>query len=155
MEKSLAHRLRDARKMRGLTQVQLANASGIKQSDVSKIERGETLRPTGLIQLAQALQVSPNWLATGDGEMVPTMTTANVKWTGAAIDGQEPDDYDQIENWLQLTDAIKSKLAPTLQGAGREQLVKYITGEISQEDALNTLSSLVDVSYGLLKRSQG
>lgn len=64
---SLAKRLRSARKDEGLTQTQLAQISGVKQSDISKIERGKIQKSTGLLALARALHRNPNWLDTGDG----------------------------------------------------------------------------------------
>lgn len=66
---TLAARLRHARKAKQLTQVQLSALSGVRQSDISKIERGDTLRTTSGVELATALDVSPVWLITGDGEM--------------------------------------------------------------------------------------
>lgn len=51
-----------------MTQTQLAKTSGVMQSDVSKIERGDTLKPTGLLALARALECSADWLDTGDGQ---------------------------------------------------------------------------------------
>jgi len=70
---TLAKRLRHARKARNLTQVELAEKSGVAQSDISKIERGETLSTTKLVALSNALNVNPNWLDTGDGEMTPAV----------------------------------------------------------------------------------
>lgn len=64
---TLAQRAKGARKHRKLTQVQAAAASGVNQSDISKIERGETERPQGLLALARAYGCSPHWLDTGDG----------------------------------------------------------------------------------------
>lgn len=66
---TLAKRLKHARELRGWTQTQLAQESGVKQSDISKIERGDTLKPTGLLALARALQVVPEWLDAGDEGM--------------------------------------------------------------------------------------
>lgn len=66
---TLAKRLKHARTLRGMTQAQLSDASGVKQPDISKIERGEILKSTGLLGLARALSVSPDWLDVGDGPM--------------------------------------------------------------------------------------
>ena len=68
-ESTLASRLRDARTEKQMTQVQLSRVSGVRQSDISKIERGDTMRSTSTVELAQALGIDPVWLATGDGEM--------------------------------------------------------------------------------------
>lgn len=64
---TLGKRLRHARKERGLTQDQLEAASGVKQSDISKLERGESNTTTGLVKLAKALGCSADWLDTGNG----------------------------------------------------------------------------------------
>lgn len=64
---TLGQRLKFARLERGLTQVQLALSSGVKQSDISKLERGDSNTTAGLVRLAKALGCSPEWLDTGDG----------------------------------------------------------------------------------------
>lgn len=74
MHDTLAARLKFARKARHWTQEKLSAVSGVKQSDISKIERGDTLRPTGLLALATALQCNPYWLETGDGEWDAAVT---------------------------------------------------------------------------------
>ena len=65
---TIGKRLRWTRKERKLTQQDLASRSGVKQSDISKIERDEIQRPTGLLALARALRCNPDWLDTGDGD---------------------------------------------------------------------------------------
>lgn len=65
---SLAGRVRYARTLRRLTQDRLAELSGLKQGDISKIENGRILKTTGMPGLARALQCSVDWLDTGDGE---------------------------------------------------------------------------------------
>ena len=52
-----------------MRQEDLAKASGLKQSDISKIENGLILKTTGIVALARALRCDPEWLATGEGEM--------------------------------------------------------------------------------------
>lgn len=64
---TLAKRVKWARQQRNFSQVQLSTRSGVKQSDISKIERGDTLRPTNLLALARGLEASADWLDTGDG----------------------------------------------------------------------------------------
>jgi transcriptional regulator with XRE-family HTH domain len=68
---TFAKRVKDRRLELDLTQAQIAERSGIKQSDISKIENGKILQPAGILGLARALQCSPDWLATGEGEMIP------------------------------------------------------------------------------------
>lgn len=62
-------RLRHARKQRNLTQAALARASGLSQRTISSYETGTRKSTTGLVQLAQALEVSPTWLITGTDAM--------------------------------------------------------------------------------------
>lgn len=59
---ALKDRLLLARKRRGMTQMQLAEVSGLKQSDISKLERGKALSTSAIARLALALSVSPQWL---------------------------------------------------------------------------------------------
>ena len=69
--RDISMRLRYARKERSLTQVKLAQLSGVKQASVSDLERGESksFRGTTLLALARALNVSPEWLSHGKGPM--------------------------------------------------------------------------------------
>ena len=62
-------RLRHARKLRKLSQAALAKASGLSQGAISSYENRTRQATTGIIQLAQALNVNPVWLDTGAGPM--------------------------------------------------------------------------------------
>jgi transcriptional regulator with XRE-family HTH domain len=64
---TLAERIKNARAERKLTQVQLAESAGMKQSDISKLERRDSLTSVALPALARALQCDVDWLDTGDG----------------------------------------------------------------------------------------
>ena len=61
----LKDRLKQARKNAGLTQQELAQRAGIKQSSISEIERGLSRTSGHLIKLAQICKVDPVWLAEG------------------------------------------------------------------------------------------
>lgn len=71
MPKDVGVRLRTARKLRGMTQQELAKHSRVSQATISDLETGESKSPTGtnLVSLAQSLDVSPDWLAEGKGDM--------------------------------------------------------------------------------------
>jgi SOS-response transcriptional repressor LexA len=64
---TIAARAKAARKYAKLTQRQAEAASGVKQSSISKIERGDTSRTMSLLALARVYGADPNWLDTGDG----------------------------------------------------------------------------------------
>lgn len=70
-------RLRAARKHKGITQAELAEAAGLKQPSVSHLEdpRNDVEGSAYTVQFARACGVSPDWLADEIGEMLPTAYT--------------------------------------------------------------------------------
>lgn len=64
-------RLRHARKLRGLTQVELAKKAAVTQASISDLERGKSrsFRGVTLIAVARVLNVGTEWLQTGKGSM--------------------------------------------------------------------------------------
>ncbi len=71
MSSGIGERLREARKLKRISQVQLATAAGLKQPSISEIESGETKEISGpnLIAVSAALKIRPEWLVTGKGHM--------------------------------------------------------------------------------------
>lgn len=59
---TLSVRLKNARKAKGLTQVELAQLAGLCQQMVSDIERGRSRSARDLVKLAKALDVSADFL---------------------------------------------------------------------------------------------
>lgn len=94
-------RLKHVRTLRGLKQAELAKKSGVSQASVSELETGESRSPwgTNLVRLAQTLKVSPEWLASGKGQM----------------DGYEaplpPEAVKMAKDWLRLTPEVRSRVA--------------------------------------------
>jgi transcriptional regulator with XRE-family HTH domain len=72
---TLAKRAKAARIHLKLNQAKVAEISGLKQADISKIENGKILRTTGIVGLAKALRCDPEWLLTGDNP--PDWTTSD------------------------------------------------------------------------------
>lgn len=64
---TLAERLKWARDRKQLTQQQLADRAGVKQSTIGNIESGTRLDPRFLVEIAVAVGVDPVWLALGKG----------------------------------------------------------------------------------------
>lgn len=62
---TFAERVKQRRKAMGYTQVALGQRSGLKQSDISKIEQGLIQETTKLLGLAKALDCAPEWLLYG------------------------------------------------------------------------------------------
>lgn len=69
MKTTLAERLKEARTLRGLTQKALADLVGVSQAAIQKIETGKASQTTKIIELANALNVRPEWLSNGSDEM--------------------------------------------------------------------------------------
>ena len=65
---SMGARLKLAREKRRLSQDELAARTGMKQSNISKIEKGGIGQTAGIARLALALQVDPAWLELGIGQ---------------------------------------------------------------------------------------
>lgn len=70
---TLAERIKAARKYASLTQKQLADAAKVEQPLISQLETGKALKTAYLTHIAKACRVSAQWLATGEGKMVPDM----------------------------------------------------------------------------------
>lgn len=66
---TLGDRLKVARKRKKFTQMDLTAATGVSQQVISFIEVGQTNSTPDIFKLADALQVNPKWLATGEGVM--------------------------------------------------------------------------------------
>ena len=64
---TIGQRLRRARKERAVTQVELAERTGVAHSTVVRIERGQARpRIETVGRFAEALGMDPKWLAFGD-----------------------------------------------------------------------------------------
>jgi SOS-response transcriptional repressor LexA len=66
---NIGTRLRHARGLKQWSQEDLANASGVSQASISKIERGDQNSSVHTPQLAAALEVEAIWLASGKEPM--------------------------------------------------------------------------------------
>lgn len=62
-------RLREARRNKGLSQAGLSKLLRVSQASIAAIESGRNKRPTNLVSIAKALDVSPYWLETGKEDM--------------------------------------------------------------------------------------
>lgn len=62
---NLSERLKQARKNKGLSQSTLAKMIGTGQSTIASLENGDNKSTTRILDIARALNVSPNWLEKG------------------------------------------------------------------------------------------
>jgi SOS-response transcriptional repressor LexA len=103
MEKqTFGARVKQVRKAAGLTQKQLAQRAGISQPTVAYIERERNSKSTAAVQLARVLNVSAEWLVSGDGS--GPAGQANVR-RGPAIRGLVPlISSVQAGEWAEIAD---------------------------------------------------
>lgn len=67
-ESEIGTRLVHARTLAGKSQIEIAEAAGLAPTQLSRYESGRSKpRPMTLKRLAEALDISPAWLATGEG----------------------------------------------------------------------------------------
>jgi len=66
-KKAVGKRVRDRRKSIGLSQAALAKAVGMQQQGIYNIEAGIVARPRNLLELAAALETTPEWIMRGIG----------------------------------------------------------------------------------------
>jgi phage repressor protein C with HTH and peptisase S24 domain len=64
---TFADRVRATRLERGMSQAQLATASGISQSTIAQIESSRNKGTKNIVELARALKVNPQWLLRNEG----------------------------------------------------------------------------------------
>lgn len=154
-EMTAGQRLKMARKQAQMTQHQLAAAAKVAQSAIGNIEAGSRGFGSSVIQIARALNVSPDWLATGDGEMrgitaagsmalpaiigsgvasnvVPIASSVKVplvSWVqaGAPSEIREPDPYTEWtkKSWVQAWHSAPSRFAFALRVEGDSMTSPY------------------------------
>ncbi|EOV0983760.1 helix-turn-helix domain-containing protein [Edwardsiella piscicida] len=62
---TLASRVKERRKALKMTQVALAELTGVSQQAINRIESGVISRPRYLLEMSVALDCDPNWLLHG------------------------------------------------------------------------------------------
>ena len=86
----LGERLKTARIKRNLTQVALAQLSGVPQQTIQGIESQRIKETRHIIRLAKALKINPEWLSEGEGEMEESRLG---KYSGFATGEEDSPEY--------------------------------------------------------------
>jgi transcriptional regulator with XRE-family HTH domain len=73
----LANRLRIAREHAGLSQDELAARIKLTQQGIAAIEKGISLKPRKLAEIARVLGVDPAWIEYGEGKRPPWLSLTN------------------------------------------------------------------------------
>lgn len=116
MATTFGGRVKKRREELGLSQTELAKASGIKQPTIGFIESGRNKSSTHVVQIANALKVSPQWLNTGRGPKEANVEAGPairgkvplISWTTAGrwADVQDPFPPGGAEEWLATTATV-------------------------------------------------
>lgn len=86
-----ADRIKQRMQTIGITQDDLGKATGLTQPAIFKLLSGKTQRTTRLAEIAKALKVRPEWLATGEGPMQGDDLTPDEKEFLEAYRALEPE----------------------------------------------------------------
>lgn len=137
-------RLRAARKHAKMTQIEASKASGIPQSTISTSEReshGSSETPV----YAKLYGVDAHWLATGEGEMVPTPTAREVP----SVTALPALGLRGIAGALTEAQAVMDSLPPLLQVAAKAVMRQWLDGQASLTDVITTIEGMQQLSAGL------
>lgn len=108
---TIGNRVKEARKKAGMTQEMLARLSGVPQARISALELNKNKKSSYLIQLSNALGVSPNWLETGvDYSSVEVEYTAMEKELLRLIKGLSEEDRAREISYIQKLVSARSNL---------------------------------------------
>lgn len=75
---ALGNRIKQARQRRKMSQADLAEKVGLTQAAIGALETRDSSRSSRLFELAAALMVTPDWLATGVGTLETAMMKAEI-----------------------------------------------------------------------------
>lgn len=85
----LKDRLKIARKTKNMTQFDVVSGiAGLSQSAYSQLESGKVKSSGKIVEIAQFLNVNPQWLATGQGEMNANIGNVSIGGNNTGIIGQ-------------------------------------------------------------------
>lgn len=95
-----ATRIREARRLAGLSQGQVAALLGLHRPAVSEIEAGKRrVRADEITQLAELFEVSVSWLL-GEGAETANVNEARLELAARELSKLKPDDLDRLLSLL-------------------------------------------------------
>jgi transcriptional regulator with XRE-family HTH domain len=92
----IASRIREARKMAGLSQTQVAKMVGVHRPSISEIEAGNrNVSAEEIAQFAEIFDVSPSWLI-GEGADKVDMHDSKIQLAARELQKLKPEDLDRL-----------------------------------------------------------
>lgn len=137
---SLGQRLKLVREGKKLTQLSLAQRSGVSQQLISRLESGHVESTTEIFPLADALAVDARWLATGQCSIVdapeespskPLMQVPVVSWVAAG-------------NWREMIESDEHTTIAVACKVGRNAYALQIKGDSMEPGFPNGSYIVVD-----------
>lgn len=130
---TIGKRISERRKVLGLSQDELAKLAGYKgQSGIREIEVGAVRKPGKILELASALRVRPEWLASGVGEMLEEEAMDQVRLLVGAhsrqlYEGDEKMDHSEFFSVFSLVPryAVQAGAGPGME-VHSEQIVDHL-----------------------------
>ena len=97
---TLGKRIKAKREELKMTQSKLAELVGIRQPTLSDLEKGINSNTTKILEIANALDVTPEWLMYGEGKSIPT--TLDVTPIPNTVSLEKPSDnvYVPVISWV-------------------------------------------------------
>ena len=83
---TLSDRLKSERKSRKWSQAYLAVKAGVGETTINELENNPVRGTKKIIQIARALRVNPEWLATGRGPKSPVIDVASAYVVATSIE---------------------------------------------------------------------
>ena len=117
-------RLKYARKLRNISQDQLVSLSDVSQASISKIERDDQKRSSFDLPLAKALNINPEWLRTGEGDIEGYIYSGSL----TEVDGKPADPEKLADQFIEkhmLADY--QALPPSEQRKKFDEIVEFFT----------------------------
>ncbi len=98
----IAFRLREARRLAGLSQAQVATLLDLHRPAITEIEAGRRkVTAEEIIVLAELYQVEPKWLL-GEGEESLNINDSRLKLAARELQKLKPDDLQRLLNLLAI-----------------------------------------------------
>lgn len=131
---SIGQRVKLVRTRLGMTQGELAEKTGEKQPNISKLERGDIQTTTAIARIADALRVSARWLELGEGDEAPSWTPVHHVAEGAPVYGVAQDlihptfeDEPTTCTWEFILSAVITDLPPRFSAAVPDDALAPVT----------------------------
>ena len=100
---TLGERLYKARKRAKLTQKELGKLAGVRQQTIASLESDEQRSTSFIVELANALQVRPEWLSAGRGPMELSAAEARATYSDLPIRARNPGEIEWLGIYRVMT----------------------------------------------------